>query len=58
MTKYDVDLSTWFIVEANNEEEAFAIGHAVVDKMITQAREAGNTTLDGIVSGVAEYEED
>jgi hypothetical protein len=58
MAKYEVDLSAWLIVEAKNEEEAFAVGHAIVDKMITKSKEAGDHTFDGLVAGVTEYEED
>ena len=33
MAKYDVNLGAWLVVEAESEDEAFAIGHNAIDKI-------------------------
>lgn len=52
MPKYNVDLSTWLIVEAESEDEAFAIGVTVIDRIRGEIPE-----LDGEVAGVEDYDE-
>jgi hypothetical protein len=52
MAKYDVDLSSWIVVEASSEEEAFAIGHDAIDKIRNLIPE-----FDGEVAGVSEWED-
>lgn len=52
MTKYEVDLSAWLVIEAESEDEAFAIGHTVIDRIRAEIPE-----FDGEVAGVQEWEE-
>lgn len=57
MAKYEVDLSAWLIVEAESEEEAFAIGHKAVTELHDKAKLGGKIIFDGEVSGVSEWED-
>ncbi len=50
MPKYNVDLSTWLIVEAESEDEAFAIGHNAIDRIRGIISE-----FDGEVAGVEDW---
>lgn len=52
MAKYDVDLSAWLIVEAESQEDAFAIGHSAIDKIRGMMPE-----FDGEVAGVTDWED-
>lgn len=52
MKKYEVDLSAWLTIEAESEDEAFAIGHNAIDKIRGVIPE-----FDGEVSGVSEWED-
>lgn len=52
MPKYDVDLSAWLIVEADTEDDAFAIGHKAIDKIRELVPE-----FDGEVAGVTDWED-
>jgi hypothetical protein len=52
MAKYNVDLSACLIVEAESEDEAFAIGHTVIDRVRGEIPE-----FDGEVAGVEDWEE-
>lgn len=58
MAKYEVDLSAWLIVEADSEEEAFAIGHQAIAELHEKSKLGGKVLFDGEVAGVEEYEED
>lgn len=53
MAKYEVDLGAWLILEAESEDEAFAIAHNAIDMLRTAVPE-----FDGEVAGVEEREED
>jgi hypothetical protein len=57
MGKYNVDLSAWLIVEAESEDEAFAIGHKAIDELRTLAERGGKITFDGEVAGVEDWED-
>lgn len=52
MAKYEIDLSAWLIVEAKDEEEAFAIGHSAIADIRHELPE-----FDGEVAGVSEWED-
>lgn len=56
MTKYEVDLSAWLVVEAESEEEAFAIGHQAISELHDKSKLGGKLIFDGEVAGVSEWE--
>jgi hypothetical protein len=53
MPKYEIDLGAWLILEAESEDEAFAIAHNAIDMLRTAVPE-----FDGEVAGVLEVYED
>lgn len=58
MAKYEVDLTAWLIVEAESEEEAFAIGHQVIAELHDKSKsEGGKIAFDGEVNGVSEWQD-
>ena len=52
MAKYEIDLGAWLIMEAESEDEAFAIGHNAIDKIRGLIPE-----FEAEVSGVTEWED-
>lgn len=58
MAKYEIDLSAWLIVEADSEEQAFAIGHQAISELHEKSKLGGKVLFDGEVAGVLEVFED
>lgn len=56
MAKYEVDISAWLAVEAESEDEAFAIGHQVIAELHDRSKsEGGKIAFDGEVNSVSEW---